>query len=277
MLHKRMIITFFIIALVVIVIILFRINYTRNFEKNINLLYSNLIEVSDNSFRYSQLEQLPLPVQKYLKYAIPANQPYIRCVRLKHKGFFKTAPDKPWKEIIGEQYFITSRPGFIWKGKLGPITAQDMYLVDKGQLSVSLLETFPIMKTEGEAVDQGELLRWLGESVWFPTALLPNDQLEWESIDNETAKLVYNHNNLSIYFIVSFNEKGEITQLQTERYYNSKNLVTWIGHCSGYKMINGFTIPTEIKATWKLNTGNHTYANFKLRELEYDIPEKYKL
>jgi hypothetical protein len=276
MAHKRMITTFFILVLVVIVIILFRINYTRNFEKNINLLYSNLINATENSFSYSQLEELPQPVQKYFKLAIPANQPYIRCVRLKHVGQFKTAPDKPSKDIIGEQYFITSSPGFIWKGKLGPVTAQDMYLVDKGKLSVSLLETFPIMKTEGETVDQGELLRWLGESVWFPTNLLPNDQLEWEPIDSATAKLIYNHNNLSIYFIVSFNEKGEITQLQTERYYKGKNLVTWIGHCSGYKMIHGFTIPTEIKATWKLNTGDHTYANFKLTEIEYDIPEKFK-
>ena len=276
MLRKRMITAFFTLALVVIVIIIFRINYTRNFEKNIKLLYSDMINVPENKFSYTQLEELPLSVQNYFKKAIPQNQPYIRCVRLKHVGQFKTAPDKPWKDIIGEQYFITNNPGFLWKGKIGPVTAQDMYILDKGKLSVSLFETFTIMKSEGETVDQGELLRWLGESVWFPTNLLPNEQLKWEPIDSKTAKLIYNHNNLSIYFIVSFNDKGEIIQLETKRYYNGKNLVTWIGNCSEYKNINGFKIPTVIKATWKLNTSDHTYANFKLTEIAYDIPEKFK-
>lgn len=276
MISSRMNTAFFILALIVIIIILFRINYSLKFKEKINTLFSSTENVPAYSFSYSQLEQLPLPVQKYIKYAIPANQPYIRCVRLKHKGQFKTATDKPWKDIIGEQYFITSSPGFIWKGKIGAISAQDMYLTNKGKLSVSLFDTFTIMKSEGETVDQGELLRWLGESVWFPTNLLPSDQLKWEPKDDTSARLIYNHHDMSVYFIVSFNDKGEITQLQTERYYNGRNLVTWIGNCSEYKKINGLMIPTVIRATWKLNTGDHTYANFRLTEIEYDNPKKYK-
>lgn len=271
-----MITAFFTLTLVVIVIILLRINYTRNFEEKLNTLFSSIENGQTYSFNYSQIEQLPLPVQKYFKNAIPENQPYIRCVRLKHEGSFKTAPDKPWKEIIGEQYFVTTSPGFLWKGKIGPVTAQDMYILNKGKLSVSLFEIFTIMNSEGESIDQGELLRWLGESVWFPTNLLPNDQLKWEPIDSTTAKLIYNHNDLSIYFMVSFNDKGEIIQLETKRYYNGKNLVTWIGLCSDYKKINGFTVPTVIKATWKLEKGDHTYANFKVTEIDYNNPVKFK-
>lgn len=270
-----MITAFFTLALVVIVIILLRINYTSNFEDKINTLFSSIENVQTHSFSYSQLERLPKPVQKYFKYTIPENQPYIRSVRLKHKGSFKTAPNKPWKDIIGEQYFITTHPGFLWKGKIGPVTAQDMYIRNKGKLSVSILETFTIMNSEGETVDQGELLRWLGESVWFPTNLLPNDQLKWEPIDSTSAKLIYKHNELSIYFIVSFSDKGEIIQLETKRYYNGKNLVTWIGQCSDYKKINGFIIPTVMSATWKLEKGDHTYANFKLTEIDYDNPVRF--
>ncbi len=276
MISKRMVIAFVTLALVVIVIIILKINSSRNFEEKIQILFSSIENVPENIFSYAQLEQLPQPVQTYFKYAIPANQPYIRCVRLKHVGQFKTAPNKPWKDIIGEQYFITTTPGFIWKGKIGPVAAQDMYITDKGKLMVSLFDTFTIMKSEGEKVDQGELLRWLGESVWFPTNLLPGDQLKWESINDTSAKLIYDHQGILIYFIVSFNNKGEIIQLQTERYYNGQNLVTWIGNCSEYKKMNGIMIPTVISATWKLDTGDHNYANFKLTEIAYDIPEKYK-
>lgn len=271
-----MIIAFFTLALILIVIILLRINFTRNFEEKINTLFSGIENIPTYHFSYSQVEQLPLPVQKYFKYTLRNNQQIIGCVRLKHKGKFKTAPDKPWKDITGEQYFMTGTPGFIWKGKIGPITAQDIYLNEKGKLMVSLFETFTIMSTQGEKIDQGELLRWLGESVWFPTNLLPHDRLKWEPINDKSAKLIFDYKGQSVYYKVIFNKTGQITQLETERFYNGQQLEKWVGNCSEYKEINGYMIPTFMSASWKLSTGDYTYANFQLTNIEYNIPEKYK-
>jgi len=41
-------------------------------------------------------------------------------------------------------------------------------------------------------VDQGELLRWLSESTWFPTYLLASEKLQWTA-NGLLAKLTFNY------------------------------------------------------------------------------------
>jgi len=75
--------------------------------------------------------------------------------------------------------------------------------------------------------------------------------------------------------MTAVNEENEIIQLETERFYDEKNLKKWIGNCSNYKKINNVKVPTVIKATWRLKQDDHNYAIFNLKEIEHDIPNKY--
>jgi hypothetical protein len=126
----------------------------------------------------------------------------------------------------GEQYATTEKPGFIWKGTTSMFTARDMFIADKGRLVVLLFSLFKVADAKGEQYNQGELLRWLGESILYPTNLLPSERLQWFAINSQTAKLTFNYNQLSLYFIITFNEVGEITQMETKRYMDDKNLET---------------------------------------------------
>ena len=75
-----------------------------------------------------------------------------------------------------------------------------MYISDKGRLIVSLLSIFNVVDGKGATFNQGELLRWLGESVLYPTNLLPSERLQWLAIDSKTAKLTFSYNELSLFF-----------------------------------------------------------------------------
>lgn len=155
------------------------------------------------------------------------------------------------------------------------VTARDMYILNKGRLVVTLFSLFKIADGQGEKYDQGELLRWLAESVWFPTNLLPNENLHWEPIDNHNAQLTFNHNNLTLSYLVTFNNIGEITQLQTKRYMGETNLETWIGKVSDYNELNGMVVPTKIEAIYRLEKGDYSYARFNVKTIEYNKPEKF--
>lgn len=262
-------------SVLIIVLIIGKLNYSHNFKKEVERLFSNSKSISYEIFNDKQHEGLPDPVKRYFKHVLKDKQPYISYVRLKHNGQFKTGIEKSWTEIHGEQYFSVATPGFIWKGKMGIISARDMYLSDKGRLVVTLLNLFKLADKHGESFNQGELLRWLGESVWYPTNLLPSNRLKWLPIDDSSAKLIFDYRGLSLFYTVRFNEKNEIIQLETERLYDEKNVEKWIGNCSNYKEINNVKVPTVIKATWRLKQGDHNYVIFNLKEIMYDLPKKY--
>ncbi len=264
-----------IIVIVVIAIIIGNYYLSIQFKTEIEKLFSLSNNISNKTFSHEQLSGLPEPVQRYFKHVLREKQPYISYVRLRHNGQFKTDLKKDWIAIEGEQYYTTERPGFVWRGKTSLFTARDMYLADKGSLTVLLFSLFKIVEGEGEEYNQGELLRWLGEGVWFPTNLLPSEYLQWSPIDSNSARLIFKYKELSLFYTVRFNKQGEITELETKRYMSKDKLETWVGKASDYKEINGVVIPTKIEAIWRLKTEDFSYAKFNLKNIEYNRPEQY--
>ena len=236
-------------------------------------LYENAINVQ-KTFSSEQIRDLPLPVQKYFRFALTENQPYVSSLGLKHGGKFRLSPEKDWMKINGKQHFTANPAGFVWQGKTKLFRAIDSYINGEGNLSVYLFGLVRIVKKNGKAVNQAELLRWLGECVWMPTSLLPDENKQWTAIDDISAKITFTHNGLSVYYIVKFNELGQIERLETERYMDENSLVKWIGKVSDYREVNGMMIPAKIEASWLLEEGEYTYARFHVTEFDFDKSEK---
>ncbi|MFZ4715875.1 MAG: DUF6920 family protein [Bacteriovoracaceae bacterium] len=241
-----------------------------NFENRVKLLFELSIPINTNSFSYSQIKGLPEPVQRYFRFALTEGQNNIHSVRLIHDGHFKTNLNANWTDIKGEQYFTASPPGFVWKGSTKFFQAQDMYIKDNGRLMVFLLSFLKIVDGHGLEYDQGELSRWLAENVWFPTNLLPSQNLSWSAIDNFHSKLIYNHHGIQLLFYVEINKIGEIVQIETKRYMDKEKLETWVIRLSEYKTMNNIKVPTKISASWQIESGEFTYARFNILKMEYD-------
>jgi hypothetical protein len=274
--HKKlMLYTFISISVIVIVLIIGKINLSIKFGREVKELFAQSKNMSDRLFYKAQLEGLPEPVQRYFNHILKEGQPYISYARIKHDGQFKTDLEKSWINITGEQYATTEKPGFIWKGTTTMFAARDMYISDKGRLIASLFSVYNVVDAKGEKYNEGELLRWLGESVLYPTSLLPNERLQWFPIDSNTAKLTFNYNGLSLFFKVTFNKIGEISEMETKRYMGDKNLETWVIKATKYKEINNVFIPTAFDVLWRLEKGDFSYAKFNVTVVEYNKPERF--
>lgn len=270
-----MTITFILIGIVVLTLIIGKINMNMVFKKQVNTLFANSKDISNQIYSIQQLENLPEPVQKYFKYVLKDGQPYISYARIKHDGQFKTGFDKNWTNIKGEQYATTEKPGFIWKGTTLMFTARDLFISDQGRLVVSWLSVFNIADATGEQYYKGALLRWLGESVLYPTNFLPSEKLQWLPIDSHTAKLTFDHKGLSLFFKVTFNEIGEITEMETKRYMDEDILETWVIKASNYQRLSNVIIPTNFEVLWRLPKGDFSYANFNIIAVQYNKPAKF--
>lgn len=272
---KFMIITFSIIGVLLLTLLIGRINLSIKFSREVNELFAQSKNISGQAFHKSQLDSLPEPVQRYFNHILKEGQPYISYARIRHDGQFKTGLDKSWINIKGEQYATTGKPGFIWKGTTSMFVARDMYISDKGRLIATLFSVYNVADAKGEKYNEGELLRWLGESVLYPTNFLPYNRLQWAPIDVNTAKLTFNYKGLSLFFKITFNDIGEITEMETNRYMGDKGLETWVIKATNYKHLNNVLIPTVFDVLWRLDKGDFSYAKFNITEVEYDKPEKF--
>jgi len=240
-------------------------------RKLIKKLYDHENKNQTRVYDSKLIEKLPEPFQRYFQFALPQNQPFVQRVSLKYDGHFKPEADKGWLSIRGEQHFTTDEPGFVWIGKTRLFTAHDFYIHGKGTLNVYLFRIIRIVHENGPHTDQAELLRWLGESVWFPTNFLQSANLHWTPIDKNSARVQLTHNGLDVYYDVIFSESGEIHRLETKRYMSKDKMENWTGRLDKYRPVNGMMIPMKIEASWQLEEGEHTYARFHVQTISHEF------
>jgi len=230
---------------------------------------------SGQPFYFNQIPELPEPVQRYFDFSLKKRQ-NINCISTRFSGFFRLTDSQKWFSIKGEDYYTVKNPGFIWfaKIKMSPffwITVRDCYLQDKGQVLAKAYSLFTFANAEGPEIDQGTLSRWISSAVWFPPALLPNEHLTWEHIDNKSSRLLFSYKGIKINAVISFGRNGEIIKLVTDRYCSeTHNFEKWTAYCKSYSDYNGFNIPTEIGAIWNFTTKNLHYARFRLDSIDFD-------
>lgn len=270
-----MIIILFIVATLVLILIGGKLFRLFQFKNEVAELFAQSNNISARKFTYEQLSDLPEPVQRYFRHVLKDEQLYISYVRLTHDGQFRAGLDKDFTSIEGEQYFTAEKPGFIWKGTTSMFTARDIYVADKGRLIVTLFSLYNIVNGSGDNFNEGELQRWLAESVWFPTNLLPNERNRWSPIDANSAKLSFKYRDVSFSYIVTFNEVGEIVMMETKRFMGEEKRETWLCKMGDYQETNGVIVPMKAEVIWKLEKGEVSYAKFNVKKIEFDRAEKF--
>ncbi|GGM42539.1 hypothetical protein GCM10011351_30640 [Paraliobacillus quinghaiensis] len=142
---------------------------------------------------------------------------------------------------------------------------------------IKLLALFPVADSKGKEIDQGTLLRYLAETMWFPSAAL-NEYITWETLDTNRSKATMSYGGIVASGVFTFNDIGEVTQFEAERYGEfdgETRLETWSIPVRDYKEFEGIKIPTKGDVTWKLDLGDFNWFNFEVTEIEYNKPFVY--
>ncbi|HWI54673.1 MAG TPA: DUF6544 family protein [Desulfobacteria bacterium] len=250
--------------------------FTRHAEKEVKELFRN-VDKKTGIVQESDLEGLPLCVQKWLGDSKVIGREKIKIVRLKQKGIMRTTEDGKWMPVEAEQYFNVDEPGFIWiaKIKMAPfiyIAGRDKYRDGNGHMLIKLLSLITLADSRGKEMDQGTLLRYMAEMPWFPTAAL-SSYIKWEEIDSNRAKATMAYGGITASGIFEFNHKGELVSFFANRYRDLNGryvLQNWGGITRGYREFNGVRIPNKTDVIWKPETGDFNWYKCEITEIEYN-------
>lgn len=224
------------------------------------------------------LKGLPKTVQRYLRSAGIVDKETIRTVRLKQKGVLRLKEGQKWLPFVAEQYFTTCRPAFIWHARVRSfpwvtISVTDMFARGHGRLTAKFLSLIRLADANGPEVDQGELLRYLAETIWFPTAWL-SDYIQWDSIDGSPARATLTFAGLTVAAAFRFSGGGELDEIAAERYREENGkfaLRRWSGRVEDYREMGGIRIPTRVEVSWYLDSGEFACFRAEITEIEYNI------
>lgn len=236
-------------------------------------------EVSDaNVVNLDESESLPPIVQKWLRNS-GVNGRGINTVHLKQSGEMLTSPDGNWMPVTSEQYFTVNPPGFVWLARVNEsgivsFSGRDRYEDGKGHMLIKVLNLFPIVNADGAAIDQGTMVRYLAETVWFPSAAV-SDYIKWKELDSLKAEATMTYTGITASGVFTFNAAGDVESFEAQRYYDRDGIAileTWYVAMSpdSYQEFDGVRIPTRSSVTWKLESGDFTWYKLEIQEVVYD-------
>ncbi|WP_161888268.1 DUF6544 family protein [Pontibacter russatus] len=258
--------------------------FDRKVEKEVASLFA---ETAGNSLivKPEMLLALPPVVHRWVLRSGVVGKEWMHTGRLKQKGAMRTKPNGRWMMFEAVQYVALDEPGFNWQTKvqLAPgfyLTGRDKYENGQGEMLIKLLSLKEVVHDGGtEQMNQGTLLRYLGEMCWFPAAVL-QPYIIWESIDSFSARATMKYGGSKATGVFFYNEAGDITAFEAMRYgnFNGKmSLEKWRIETKAYRDFRGIRVPSKLEVTWKLKTGDFTWLKLELTDLQFNNTERYLL
>jgi len=245
-------------------------------ERETNLLLKTAPQQSQ-LVTVSELQGLPGCVQKWLKTSQVVGKERIRTVRVKQTGSMRTQPDTAWMPFQAQYVYTTDQPGFIWyaRVKAAPLIyllGRDKYYQGEGSMLIKLLGVVDVANEQGKEIDQGTLLRFLAEMMWYPSAAL-NPYIEWEEIDRLSARAAMNYQGVNGSGVFRFNEQGDVVEFRAERpraVDGRFKMTPWIIPVKDHRVFDGVRIPSSGEVIWELDNGEFNWFHFKTLEVEYN-------
>jgi hypothetical protein len=241
-------------------------------------------ELPSDTVRFSELDSiasLPAPVRRYFRTVLKDGQPIVRMARLEQSGTFALPGSANWKPFLAEEVFVTQPRGFIWDARIRTapcvsIYVRDGYQFGRGSMTAALLGLVKVVdERDREELDAGALQRYLAEAVWFPTALLPGQGIDWTAIDDSHARAMLHDRGTTVSLEFEFAPTGEVIGMYTPRRYRENKggyvATPWGVICRRYEERSGMRIPLEADVYWKPGDRIQPYWRGKLAQADYEF------
>lgn len=252
--------------------------FENTYQQDVETGLQRIENAAPETVKESDLQHLPIPIQKYLNYVGVVGMPKIQNVKIVFSGEMRDK-GKGWFPFTSEQYNFMDRPErlFFIKAWVNGVPASGYHAYKEGQahMLIKLLSLFPVVNLSGKEMNQSETVTYLNDLCLFAPAALINPKITWEVIDDYSAKATFTHQDITIAATLYINEQGQLVNFVSDDRLAHVNgamesypFSTPVSH---YKRFEGFNLATYGEAIWQYPDGPFTYGKFRIISIEYNV------
>ena len=250
--------------------------YERRLDADVDALLAARNRAAPVVVTEDDLARLPKPVQRWLRWAQVAGTAIPATVHLEQTGRFRQSETGGWMPFTAEETYTTDPPGFVWKTSMQmfpllSIIGRDQYANGHGSIEMRALGIVPVADAAGPEMDQGALLRYLNETIWFPAAAV-SPFITWDAIDATSARATMSYGEVTASATFVFDEQGRPVDMLAERQeLASGQLQTWSTPFTAYGEFENIRVPVAGTALWRREGGDFPYIELQVTDITYDL------
>ena len=267
------------VVLAAVVAVAARLRFERRMAREIDTLLAEAPPVTGRVLTDGDLEHVPAAVQRWLHHSNVIGTRVPTIVRLRQDGQFQME-GRGWMPFEAEQYFTIKPPAFLWKAifRMAPllsVNGRDQYRAGEASMEMRVLSLLPVANKTGGGLNQGDLLRFLGEVQWFPAAAL-EDYITWQAIDSHSARATMTYGGIAEAMTFRFDDAGRLIESSALRYNDARGRnERWVNRNDAEQEFGGIMVPSAGEARWEYEVGPYPYIRWRVTTIEHDHPDRF--
>jgi hypothetical protein len=212
------------------------------------------------AFQVEMVDDLPAPARRFFVYAIRPGTRLRTVCRISMRGRFglgtRAAPN--YVPMRAEQV-LASPHGFVWRLKAGRgpmrITGSDAAIGTRSWSRFWVAGIVPVARAGGTRDHAlSAFARHVAEAVfWTPAALLPQEGIMWEAVDDTTARVTVRRDGFEQSVEMTVDAAGRPVKVSFLRWSDANPEKTYRfqpfgGYLSKFREFDGFTLPSRVEA-----------------------------
>lgn len=224
----------------------------------------------------ADLQHLPEPVQRYLRYAGVLHKPKIHSMKVTFDGEMRDR-GKDYFPFHSEQYNFFDQPTrlFFMKAQMFGVTVPGYHAYKNGTASmeIKLFGLIPIIDKRGDILNKAETVTVFNDMCLMAPATLIDKNIQWEAIDSSSAKARFTCNGISISATLFINPEGQLTNFISDDRYAVGDMKQYrfSTPVNDYKDFNGYHVMGYGEAVWHYPEEAFTYGKFHLKSVTYNV------
>ena len=239
-------------------------------------LHSAAAPINPTNVDFAELEGLPTPVDRFFRTVLKAGQPMVVSALLRQEGSYAKELRLSKPAVTSDCLVVTNNRGYerlTGSRVKGLLMAIREGLVKGEGLAQLTMQGFGLKMRRSAHAESDHLLRFLAESVWYPTALLPSQGIKWEAMDDSSARACLRTASANVNLIFTFSKHASL--VKTVRTVGTGRTLgkvkkPWMCRFGEYEIHGGMWIPPDVEYIWPEEGGKEeTYLRLHTTSIEY--------
>lgn len=254
-------------------------NFANGYKSEVKVGLIQTANMPDTILNESDIQTLPEPVQKYLRYIGSIGKPKVNNFKVKFNGKLRKNEESEWMPFNSEQYnFQQSATRLFFMDavmKKLPVAGFHCFKNGKAFMDIRLLSLIKVQYQDGEEMNTAETVTFFNDMCCMAPATLIDKRIKWLEVEKDKVKADFTNNGITISAWLYFNEKGELINFVSNDRYNvdAGKRLPWSTPLKDYKQVNGRMIPGYAEAVYSYPACDSAYGTFSFGEIEYNVKD----
>ena len=224
----------------------------------------------------SDIQQLPEPVKKYLRYTGSVGKPKVNNFKIECTGKIRKDEKSEWMPFTCEQYNFMETPTrlFFMKAVMKGLPVAGYHCFKNGiaLMDIRLLSIFKVQYMAGAEMDLSETVTFFNDMCCLAPPTLIDKRIKWLAVERNKVKASFTNNNITVSAWLYFNDKGELINFISDDRYaaDSGKQYPWSTPLKDYHETNGYNLMGNAEVIYSYPDRDLCYGIFKLISVKYN-------